>query len=442
MRLFQPRAARALSIVAFLATAPLLAGCLEASGAALDEARAKVGLPPDEVPARSLADEAADEAAAWNASAVLVGVSTVELGDMPGVDEANEAEDADANESGEGDASEGMPPKDPDVANGKAPAWYFAFETEDAILAFRVDVDGTVSEREERAKEKAEGDGESASMQSSAGTGRRAIGEWPVNSHEAWETVAGNATWQEAMTNVTPELASSTLFSAPEEMGEAPEGNATEEPAYVARWVILAMNETGHGAGAVVNALNGTIEAVFPWMPFDFDFDFDWGWDGGSGSWGGWSGFGGRVECCDGEPSFSERYTGRVTLLEDTMRHDVPVSADGEAVFLLLEQQSPGLIGPGVSVRLLGPDDEEVELEQQDWMNFGFNSPGARYVAYPPGPGAYVLEVTLNMPNLIADYSAEVEVGVPLMVEEKPEEDDGPTAGLLPRLPVGVPVPP
>lgn len=431
---------RSLAMVLLLASVPLFAGCLEASGAALDEARAKVGLPPDEVPARSVADEAADEAAAWDAAAVLVGITGVERAPPPEA-EGGANESTDGNESG--DVADGPQiADDPDVGNGKAPAWFFRFESERGALEIQVNADGSIAHREEQPREKESG-AESGDGSSETATfeGPYGVGDWPVNSHEAWDLVAENATWTSALDGVTPMMAFSTLLPLPEDLDggaddESMDGNAStmEPPALVARWLLLAINETGNGAGALVNAVNGTVEEVFPWEPFQFEFEWDWGgWNGmggGGGMGGGWTG---EVVCCEGEPSFDAEFAGQVTILEPTMRHEVPVTFVGELVFIEL-QASTSLTGSGVELRLLDESDEEVPLEQSGFMNFGsFNSGTTTFVGYPPGPGAYTLEVSITTLNALVDYSTHVQVGMGTMA---PEEDNGRATLEAPALPL------
>lgn len=126
---------------------------------------------------RDLADNAAK---AWSPNAKLGGVFGLEL----------------SNVSSEGSA--GDFPLDPNVGNGKAPAWIFVYADANTTRAFRVTADGRV---------KAENDTDTATRDDA-----KPLGAWTVDSDKAIKTAKTNATFADALTGKNATVAEGLAF--------------------------------------------------------------------------------------------------------------------------------------------------------------------------------------------------------------------------------------
>lgn len=116
---------------------------------------------------------AADEAAkAWNPEAKLVGVGAIETTEEP----------KEADLDGDGETADDVP-VDPEVGNGLARVWWYAYASSDDIRAFRVLADGTVERQD---------DGGFGAQLAGAGM---PLGEWNTDSDGAIQVAKDNGTF-------------------------------------------------------------------------------------------------------------------------------------------------------------------------------------------------------------------------------------------------------
>ncbi len=357
-------------VVSILLSAPWTAGCIETARAGWDDVRSGVGLPPEEISAKSALDEADEVAAGWRDGGRLAEVLALET--------ANEAmvEDMGVNAS-----------TDPDVGNGFATVWYFHYVSGNASLLVGVRADGEIVERREMHR----GSPAGADDATEARDERLAsVDAWIVDSDAAIESLAANETWQETTANATKEFQMEGLTF---DTGEASPDEPFAHPE-VAWFVVLADRE-GRGAIGIVDAGSGDVLMVTPFP------DFDWGF-----SWGNENACGGG-DCRSMASYYEDSFVGDLTIFEPEDEYEFPVSEAGAAIEIALSAMETRPVG-GVALAIRGPDGKDVPLEAENASPF--SGPG-RFVATATAPGVHTLVVSLEAPSPYASYSAHLTVG-------------------------------
>jgi len=285
---------RSLTAAAVLTTLAMLAGCL-APNDFLNASSTKL-----EITAMEDRDLAENAAQAWSPGAVLVSVFAIEL--------ANTGHNSSW-------------PADPHVGNAKAPAWVYAYESQDgnATKAFRVTANGRVA---------TDNESDDMGMGSDMGDSVRAITDgWKIDSDKALASALKNESFAGALSGGNLTLA---------------EGVASMDNATAYYFAAVGM----HGmAIATVDAATGHLLSV---KSFDMPA-FDMGGMGDMGSFSTWS-----------QP-VNEKGSGNVNEAKPKMEFPFRVSGAQQAKFTI--SYNAALPTDRVTWTLVGPDGKALKAQ-------------------------------------------------------------------------------